>query len=90
MRASLAKTHGAPSNNMVMLNENQRFARVRGFADADSVYAKRLQSLGFTPGALVEFVRQAPLGDPIQLKIRGARVALRKSEIAALLLESEP
>ena len=73
-----------------MLNENQRFARVRGFQDEDSAYAQRLQSLGFTPGTLVEFIRQAPLGDPIQVKIRGARVALRKSEISALLMDPAP
>ncbi len=73
-----------------MLSENQRFALVRGFVDEDSLYAKRLQSLGFTPGALVEFIRQAPLGDPIQLRVRGARVALRQSEISALILEAQP
>ncbi|MCY4040298.1 MAG: FeoA family protein [Gammaproteobacteria bacterium] len=73
-----------------MLDEKQKFARVRGFVDEDSPYAKRLQSLGFTPGALVEFIRKAPLGDPVQLRVRGARVALRKSEISALILEAQP
>ena len=75
---------------MDKLNKHHRFARVRGFVDEHSSYAKRLQTLGFTKGTLVEFIRQAPLGDPIELKIRGSRVALRRAEARALLLESEP
>ena len=75
---------------MDKLNRNHRFARVSGFVDEHSAYVKRLQALGFTKGTLVEFIRQAPLGDPIEIKIRGSRVALRKAEARALLLESEP
>ena len=75
---------------MDKLDRNHRLARVSGFVDEHSAYAKRLQTLGFTKGTLVEFIRQAPLGDPIEIKIRGSRVALRKAEARALLLESEP
>lgn len=39
---------------------------------------KRLKQLGLTKGAVVELVRIAPLGDPIEIKIRGFYLALRK------------
>ncbi len=63
--------------------------RVLGYSDESSLFAARLQSLGFIRGARVEFLRQAPLGDPIQLRVRGTRVALRRSEADILLLEPD-
>lgn len=74
---------------MIKLGKKQRVARVVGFVDEASSYAKRLQSLGFTHGARVEFLRQAPFGDPIQLMVRGTRIALRRNEVEALLLEAD-
>jgi len=36
--------------------------------------------MGITPGTAIDFIRQAPLGFPIEIKVRGFLVALRKSE----------
>lgn len=74
---------------MIKLDRNYRVARIVGFVDESSSYAKRLQSLGFTQGVRVVFLRQAPFGDPIQLMVRGTRIALRRKELEALLLEAE-
>ena len=74
---------------MTKFNKDNRYARVVGFVDESSVYARRLQTLGFTVGARVEFVRAAPFGDPIQLWVRGSLIALRRAEAEALLLEYE-
>ena len=40
----------------------------------------RLYSLGIIPGSVLELLRFAPLGDPLQIKIGGSFVSIRKSE----------
>ena len=44
--------------------------------------AKRLAEMGVGRGAVVEFKRAAPLGDPIDIKVKGYHLSLRKSEAA--------
>jgi len=41
------------------------------------------------PGAVVEIRRLAPLGDPMQIQLRGASVSLRKLEAAIIYVELE-
>jgi Fe2+ transport system protein FeoA len=45
---------------------------------------KRLMEMGITPSALVEAIRWAPLGDPLDIKIRGYHLSLRREEAAAV------
>ena len=45
---------------------------------------RRLMEMGITPSATVEAVRRAPLGDPLDVKIRGYHLSLRKEEAAAI------
>lgn len=40
----------------------------------------RLEEMGVTPGEIVEIVRYAPLGDPMEIRIRGYLLSLRKEE----------
>ena len=63
-------------------------ATVIGFRDA-SAYVARLQSLGLVRGTQFEVVRTAPLGDPIALKLRGFRLAIRAKEADCLLIATE-
>lgn len=44
----------------------------------------RLEEMGVTPGEKVEIVRYAPLGDPIEIKIRGYLLAMRKEEASLI------
>ena len=46
----------------------------------------RLLEMGLTPGAEVAVVGTAPLGDPIELELRGYRLSLRRSEAARVEL----
>lgn len=55
--------------------------------DGDDAIARRLADLGFWPGTEVELVRRAPFGDPIQLSLRGFRLALRKAEARRVVVE---
>jgi ferrous iron transport protein A len=47
----------------------------------------RLREMGLVPGTTVTLVRAAPMGDPLEIKVRGYNLTLRKSEAAAVLLE---
>ncbi|PHR26308.1 MAG: ferrous iron transport protein A [Desulfotalea sp.] len=50
---------------------------------------QRLLDLGFVPGAKIDMVRSAPLGDPVQCKVSGYNVTLRRSEANLIELENE-
>ena len=41
---------------------------------------KRLVDMGLTPGSVIEMGRIAPLGDPIEIKVKGYHLSLRKEE----------
>ena len=60
---------------------------IRAITGTDGL-SHRLAELGFTPGQAVEVVRFAPLGDPIQIKIRGFSLALRRQEAKRVVLTS--
>lgn len=59
--------------------------RVAGIAPG--ALRARLLALGVTPGAQVRVVRAAPLGDPIEVEVRGARLSLRRAEAGAVEVE---
>ncbi len=61
-------------------------AVVRGVTGSDDV-SLRLLEMGLTPGVEVRLVGVAPLGDPLELEIRGYRLSLRKSEAARVEVE---
>ena len=48
---------------------------------------RRLFDMGVTPGAAVLMRKKAPLGDPIEVNIRGYELTLRKIEAACVLME---
>ncbi len=48
---------------------------------------RRLFDMGVTPGADVTLVKVAPLGDPIEVTIRGYQLSLRKSEAEVVTME---
>lgn len=48
---------------------------------------RRLFDMGVTPGAGVSLRKRAPLGDPIEVNIRGYELTLRKAEAACVSVE---
>ena len=48
---------------------------------------RRLFDMGVTPGATVYLRKKAPLGDPLEVTIRGYELTLRKSEACLVVLE---
>ncbi|HPM41432.1 MAG TPA: FeoA domain-containing protein [bacterium] len=47
----------------------------------------RLIEMGILPGAVVRVVRVAPLGDPIEIRVRGTSISLRKCKAVAVEVE---
>lgn len=45
---------------------------------------RRLMDMGLTPGIDVKVVKVAPLGDPIEVNIRGYELSIRKSEASQI------
>lgn len=48
---------------------------------------QRLMEMGVSDGAEVEVLRFAPLGDPMEIRVRGFNLSLRKAEAALVELE---
>ncbi len=57
--------------------------RVAGF-DLTPGSRQRLLEMGLTVGAEFEVIRYAPMGDPIDIKVRGYHLSLRKSEAGGI------
>ncbi len=47
----------------------------------------RLREMGLLPGTTLTLVRTAPLGDPLEIKVRGYHLTLRKTEADHVLVE---
>jgi len=58
-------------------------ARVLGF-ELPPEHRQRLLEMGLTVGAEFEVVRFAPMGDPIDIKVRGYHLSLRKKEASGV------
>lgn len=46
----------------------------------DGAITRRLMEMGVVPGAPVRVIKAAPLGDPIEVRVRGYHLALRRTE----------
>lgn len=50
---------------------------------------KRIVEMGVVPGTLIQVTRVAPLGDPIEIKVKGYSLSLRKEEAGEITVEPE-
>ncbi|MDO4281574.1 MAG: ferrous iron transport protein A [Peptococcaceae bacterium] len=55
--------------------------------DAEGALKRRLMDMGLTRGSTVTFHKVAPLGDPIQITIRGYELSIRKDEAEHVIVE---
>lgn len=62
-------------------------ARIIGLNPGDPIYRQQLLAMGLLPGTKVTIMRIAPLGDPIEITVRGVALSLRKHEADILQLE---
>jgi Fe2+ transport system protein FeoA len=55
--------------------------------DGDRRIRRRLFDMGVTPGAEIMLRKKAPLGDPIEVSLRGYELTLRKTEAELVTME---
>lgn len=56
--------------------------------EAEDELRRPLLDLGLTPGTPVLIVRRAPLGDPIEIFVRGCHFSIRREEANRILVEA--
>ena len=61
-------------------------ATVREFPKSGAAFL-RLREMGLLTGTRLTLVRTAPLGDPLEIKVRGYHLTLRKTEAEHVLVE---
>jgi len=69
------------------LNPGQK-GKITKVTGSGSIH-RRILDVGVVKGAEVEIERVAPLGDPIEIKIKGYHLSLRKDEAANIYVEVE-
>lgn len=77
--AARASEEDAPTSvtlDRLSLGASARVIAVNG----EGAVARRLMEMGVVPGAPVRVVKAAPLGDPLEVRVRGYRLALRREE----------
>lgn len=55
-------------------------AEIIGYEGNDPVYRSKLLAMGLTKGTEVKLIKVAPLGDPVEVMVRGYNLSLRKTE----------
>lgn len=55
---------------------------------ADKLLKKRFLSMGLTPNTEIKLTKTAPLGDPMQVLVRGYELTLRKDEAKSILIDN--
>ena len=63
-----------------------RTAIVRDVAGARG-FRRRLLEMGLVPGTEVKIITIAPLGDPLQIEVRGGQWSIRRAEAAQIEVE---
>ncbi|MBX7404487.1 FeoA family protein [Clostridium chauvoei] len=53
----------------------------------ESTVRRRLLDMGITPGVTIKVTGKAPMGDPIEILVRGYKLTLRKNEASAIFAE---
>lgn len=81
---------GAPNENgfqMKLVQLDMGESAVVSSVGGCGTFRRRLLELGVVPGTRVERTGQAPLGDPISYRVRGAVLCLRREEASTVVVE---
>ena len=84
MRRLSSHTEAAGSLSLASLPPGTQ-ARVIA-VNGSSAIARRLMEMGVVPGAPVRVIKAAPLGDPIEIRVRSYHLALRLTEAQTILV----
>jgi Fe2+ transport system protein FeoA len=70
----------------VPIGQSATIVRIGG----EGMTRRRLLDMGLTTGETVTVERAAPLGDPIEVLVKGYHLSLRKQEASQILVEVQP
>jgi ferrous iron transport protein A len=62
-------------------------ADITAFINLDNEVRKRLMVMGLLPNTSVTLIRRAPMGDPLQVSVRGVSLAVREKIAASIEVE---
>ena len=63
-----------------------QMARIVSLGRTNRSYREKLLAFGLTPGTLVAVERVAPMGDPMELRVRGFALSLRRGEADTVMV----
>ncbi|AGF97927.1 Ferrous iron transport protein A [Methanosarcina mazei Tuc01] len=69
--------------NMLETGQKARVIQVKGGGSS----RKRLLDMGMVPGTVLSVSKKAPLGDPVDFKLKGYNLSLRKKEAEMIIVE---
>ncbi len=72
--------HSPVTLDTVISGDKARIVSVR----AKGHLRKRLLEMGIIPGAIIESIRLAPLGDPVEFRVKGYNLSIRKGDAACI------
>ena len=91
VQAQPADADTRPRLGVTSLNALPHGVRARVVSvEGEGAVALRLMEMGVVPGAPVRVIKAAPLGDPVEVRVHGYHLALRRSEAETILVTSEP
>lgn len=71
------------SLSSLALRERARVVQLSG----ERFATRRLMEMGLVPGVELEVIRRAPMGDPVEIRLRGYSLSLRGSEASEIEVE---
>lgn len=79
----IQQKNGSLKLNQVKVGQRVRVSRVLG----EGALRQRILDMGLTRGAEVTVRKMAPLGDPLEVTVRGYELSLRKAEAACIFVD---
>lgn len=83
MKSSAGENQAETSLASLVRGQKAKIVRVRG----QGPIRRRILDMGLVPGSEVEVIRKAPLGDPVEFRIKGYYLSLRKIEAELVLVQ---
>mgnify|MGYP003347886651 FL=1 len=84
MNTVMTRTHAdCTTLNLLLPGEG---GIIENIAASTPALRRRLLEMGLTRGTAVELIRVAPMGDPIEISVRGYRLSLRREEASSILI----
>ncbi|WP_194435951.1 FeoA family protein [Vibrio fluminensis] len=71
---------------LTKLQQGQQ-ATIIGFAELSNDVRKKLMVMGLLPNTPIKLIRFAPMGDPLQVEVRGVSIAVRTNIAESILVE---